>query len=365
MNIANSFTADKVCIHRTMRSTVKQPFIATRYETEKLIESIGYWVPADEIGIHESSTPKTNLKIAAIVEERLYQGLRQEAIMMLLTPHNWKATLQYAKPDLLLMESIWTTATGHWHMAQCPPSQERNQLIEIISMAKHMGIPTVFWITKNNVYHEHYKDFASHFDFVFCADPSEAEKMRKEGVHAELLLPCARQVENIDPGNRTIPILFDGWADLDKYTAELDFLKSLKTLGIKIIESRYQIIRRRAGVLSDYKEQLVGCVTRQGRLTALAATQHYLTFEKTLSTITTQQWMTLEAIGWGAVVFHVGGMDIDDLRYSIIRNLKNVDQIIPAISLEYENQAILIDKKLTFADRLVQIINAIHHQECT
>lgn len=363
MNIAKSFTAEKVDIHRTMRSTVKSPFIATRYETEKLIERIGYWVPTDEIERQECITPKTTLKIAAIVEERLYQGLRQEAIMMLLTPHNWKATLQYAKPDLLLMESIWTTATGHWHMAQCPPAIEREKLIEIVTMARKTGIPTVFWMTKNHVYHEHYKAFAIHFDFVFCADPIEVEKLRKEGVHAEILLPCARQVEN-DGENRTIPILFDGWADLDKFTAELDILKCLKPLGLKIIESRYQIFKRRINVLADYKEQIAGSVTRQGWLSVLATTQFFITFEKTLSTTTTQQWMALEAIGMGATVLHVGKINVDDPRYAIVHHEKNIDKIIPAMSLEYENQAVLIDKKLTFAERLIQIINSIHHQEC-
>ena len=363
MDIEKSCTAGKADIHRAVRSPVKPPYIATRYETEKLIERIGYWVPSGEIGIHESITPKTNLKIAAIVEERLYQGLRQEARMMLLTPHNWKATLQYAKPDLLLMESIWTTATGHWHMAQCPPAEERNKLLEIVSLARKTGIPTVFWMTKNNVYHQHYKDFARHFDFAFCADPIEIEKLHIDGLNSMLLLPCATQVENIKNQTRTIPFLFDGWADLDKYTADLDILKSLKPHGLKIIESRYQIFKKRAGFLADYKEQLIGCVTRQGRLAALAASQFYVTFEKTLSTTTTQQWMALEAIGLGAAVLHVGEININDPRYSSVSNLNNFDQIIPTISSGYNNKPSLLEKQLTYADRLAQITKTVRHRE--
>jgi hypothetical protein len=341
----------------------KPPYIATGYETEKLIERIGYWIPPGGIGPQENITPRTNLKIAAILEERLYQGIRHEAQVMLLTPNNWKATIQYGKPDFLLMESIWTTATGHWHMAQCPPAAERNKLLEVVSLARQKDIPSVFWMTKNNVYHEHYRAFARHFDFVFCADPIEAEKMRNEGVNAELLLPCARQVENIDRKDRTIPILFDGWADLDKYTADLDDLKSLKPFGLKIIESRYQIFKRRAGVLADYKEQIVGCVSRQGRLAALAAANCYITFDKTLSTTTTQQWMAMEAIGLGAMVFHIGEMGVYDPGYSIVRKVKRVDKIIPVISSGHDNQAFLIAKQLTFGDRLARIISAVRHQE--
>jgi hypothetical protein len=332
MNLAQSCNSGKADTHRAMPSPIKPPYIATRYETEKLIERIGYWVPSGEIGMHESITPNTKLKIAAIVEERLYQGLRHEARMMLLTPHNWRATLKYSEPDFLLMESVWTTATGHWHMAQCPPAEERNKLLEIVSFAKKTGIPTVFWMTKNNVYHEHYKDFARHFDFVFCADPIEIEKLLLDGLNSKLLLPCGTQVKYEKNPARTIPILFDGWADLDKYTADIDPLKKLKPHGLKIMESRFQIFKKRAGVLSDYKEQLAGCVSSQGRIAALTTAQCIITFEKTLSTTTTQQWMALEAIGLGARVLHVGKINVNDLRYSIVCNLDNFEQIIPKIS---------------------------------
>lgn len=363
MNITKSFTADKVDIHRRMLSTLKSPFITTRYETDKLIERIGYWVPSDEIGIHESSTPKTNLKIAAIVEERLYQGLRQEARMMLLTPHNWKAILKYSEPDFLLMESVWTTATGHWHMAQCPPSQDRNQLIEIISMARHMGIPTVFWMTKNNFYHEHYKTFASHFDFIYCADPMEAEILRKEGLNAKVLLPCATQSLYSENQIRSIPFLFDGWADIDKYTVDLNSLNKLKPLGLKIIESRYQIFRKRVDALPNFKDNIVGCVTRSGRLSALAASQCYITFEKSLSTSITQQWMSLEAVGLGSHVFHIGEIYIDDPRFSTVHHVNDVEQMIHELQSDSNNPPNLIDQKMTYADRLAQVENAIFHKE--
>jgi hypothetical protein len=363
MNLAQSCNSGKADTHRAKLSHLKPPHIATRYETEKLIERIGYWVPSGEIGMDESITPNTNLKIAAIVEERLYQGLRQEARMMLLTPNNWKATLKYSEPDFLLMESIWTTATGHWHMAQCPPAEERNKLLEIVSLARQKGIPSVFWMTKNNFYHEHYKDFASHFDFVFCADPIEIEKLRLDGLNSMLLLPCATQVEYVKNPTRTIPILFDGWADLDKYTTELNALKSLRPLGLKIIESRYQIFEKRRSFLTDYKEQIVGCVTRQGRLSALAAAKYYLTIEKTISTSTTQQWMSLEAIGLGAIVFHLGELKINDPRYSSVYNIKNIEQMLYEFQFNINKKPDLLDKQLTFANRLVQIKKAILHKE--
>jgi hypothetical protein len=264
------------------------------------------------------------------------------------------------------MESIWTTATGHWHMAQCPPAEERNKLLEIVSLARQTGIPTVFWMTKNYVYHEHYKDFASHFDFVFCADPNEAEKMRTEGVHAELLLPCARQVENIDQGIRTIPIIFDGWADLDKYTVDFNILNRLNPLGLKIIESRYQIFKRRAEVLAEYKEQIIGCVTRQGRLAALASSQCYITFEKTLSTTTTQQWMALEALGLGVQVAHLGNISSHDPRFTVVsktNDWEEFQQIIeekiypPIKNTENKDSYLLFNNTLTYADRVSRLIN--------
>ena len=84
----------------------------------------------------------TSLRIAGILGQRLTDGLCHECTMLLLLPKNWKQVLKYGKPDILLVESTWFTATGHWYMAQSVAGAEQNELREIIQKAKDLGVPT-------------------------------------------------------------------------------------------------------------------------------------------------------------------------------------------------------------------------------
>jgi hypothetical protein len=258
--------------------------------------------------------------MACVLEERLYQGLRFEGDLLLLTPQNWQQVLKYGKPDFLLMESIWETATGHWHMGQCPNAPGRDELLEMVSLAKKFSIPTVYWITKGHEYHEHYKDFSKNFDQVFCADPQEVRLLQTEGIQAEILLPCVQQAiynpfrHYADYNAFSLGILYDGWADLDRMTDDLTVLKEIKPYGLNIIDSRYQIFRNRLNVLPEYRDCILGCVSEQSRIQALRYAKAYITLDKTLSTQTTQQWMTLEAAASRLPVIHHGTFPENDVR---------------------------------------------------
>src|SRR6056297_1151120 len=163
-----------------------------RSDTDKVLELTQYWTPPVPPWQPLKKTLNSSLRMACLVEDKLYQGLRFEGEVMLLSPLNWRHALKHGKPDFLIMESIWNTATGHWHMGQCPNANGRDELLEIVFLARKLSIPTVFWFTRGCEYHEHYKEFAKHFDFVFCADPAEAESLRDEGIQAQELLPCVQ-----------------------------------------------------------------------------------------------------------------------------------------------------------------------------
>ena len=205
--------------------------IVTPSDSERVIELTDYWAPPVPFWKPLKKKPNSSLRIACVVEDRLYHGLRYEAEVLLLTPTNWKQLLAYGRPDFLLMESIWKTATGHWHMGQCLGSNEREELLRILATAQTMSIPTVFWITKGHEYHEHYKEFSKHFDYVFCADFIEAERLRSEGIAAEILLPCVQPATHNpfrhykDYNACDLGIIYDGWADLDRMTEDLCVLK--------------------------------------------------------------------------------------------------------------------------------------------
>src|SRR5690554_4098889 len=60
----------------------------------------------------------SDLRIAVVVSDGLFDSLRFEGNLMLITPDNWQRVLQHGYPDLLLVESTWDTVTGHWYLAQ-------------------------------------------------------------------------------------------------------------------------------------------------------------------------------------------------------------------------------------------------------
>lgn len=208
-------------------------------------------------------------------------------------------------------------------------------MIDIVRQFRAHSIPTVFWITKDHQYHEQYKDFAKHFDFIFCADSKEVELLKADGLTAELLLPCVqpalynpfRLYDHYNAIN--LNIIFDGWADLDRMTEPLAVLKKIKPYGLSIIESRYHIFRNRLLSLPEYKENLLGCVTLQSRITALKYAQVYITFDQTLSTQTTRQWMSLEATASRLPILHLGDLAGDDIRKGIaLEYLQEMDFLL-------------------------------------
>jgi len=323
-----------------MTSSVVAPppvFIARRNAPEKLLKRIGHWVPSVELSNDTSVPSQTRPRIATVLEERLYQGMRTEAELMLLTPHNWKYILRYGVPDFLLMESTWITASGHWHMAQHPQAREYQQLIDIIIESKKLGFPTVFWFTKGAEYHEHYKEFLQHFDHVFCADPRETDILHQTGIQAKTLLPCAPNVfyrsQKIlrRSHQKKIPVLFDGWADLDRMEKKFPALSAIRDQGLAIIESRYQIFHGRKNLLSQYKDHIWGCVTHKGRQALLQQANCYVSFATSLSTPTTQQWMGLEALAYGMHGLHLGKFSSADPRRGLFKSWESPSEFVDGV----------------------------------
>lgn len=305
------------------RPVSSMKFLDLRPSSDNILEKIGYWAPLVPAWEPLKKTLNSSLRLACISEERLFQGLRFEGELLPLTPQNWKWIIDYGKPDMLLMESIWSTATGHWHMGQCQASPHGRTLLEMVERARTLSIPTVFWMTKGHEYHEIFKDFSRHFDYVFCADPRAAELLRAEGVAAEVLLPCVQPAlynpfrlhehySALDLG-----FLFDGWADLDRLGDALAVLKDVREFGLAIVESRYQLFRGRAAALPDYKDNILGCVTPQVRLQALKYARASLSFAHSLSTRTTRQWMDLEAAACRLPVLHQGAFAAEDPRKDV------------------------------------------------
>jgi hypothetical protein len=306
-------------------------------ENDRLLEAISYWEPPVPHWEPLIDKKRSGLRLACVIGDRLYEGLRFEGEVMLLTPQNWQYILTYGKPDMVLMESVWETATGHWPMSQNMRSGKSDELLTILGRARQLSIPTVYWITSGHEYHPHFHRFAACFDLVFCADPVESEMLRSEGVAAEILLPCVQPLiynpyRFFDHYDRFhINFLFDGWADLDRLTDELSIMSEIKKYGLSIIESRNIIFKQRLEMLPGYRECILGCLTEMSRATLMRYANAYLTFDQTLSTRTTQQWMSAEAAAARLPVIHRGVIEEDDFRQGFVTDRCESDDFLDMV----------------------------------
>lgn len=342
--------------------------LSLRENTKIVINRILNWIPPVPDWVPTKKTRNSSLRFATIVEDRLFASLEFEGEQLVLTPGNWKQVLQYAKPDLLLVESIWIGCTGHWHMGQHHASPAHAELVEIVEEARRLSIPAVFWITKGVEYHEHYREYARHFDAVFCVDEREVERLIAEGIEACFLPPCV-QPALFNPfrfydhhGDIGLNVLFDGWAALDRETENLAVLEKLKPFGLGIIESRYQLFRNRLSVLPQYRDHILGCVDQATKQAVLKYAKSYVTVDSPMSSAITQQWMSLEAAACRVPVVHLGRLADNDLRRDfVIECLQEQDFLIEFVryhedELYHERVAHLswrtVNRKHTFSHRL-------------
>ncbi len=305
--------------------------IVSNYPPDKLIGLTKYWIPAIDHWTPLLADKRSTLRVAAVLEDRLYHGFDVECELMLMTPDNWQDVLDYGKPDILLMESIWQTTTGHWHLGQYPKApQETQELLEIVRAAKKNGIPTVFWMTKGHAYHEHYRRFAAAFDTVFCADPREVELLRCAGIEADLLMPCTQPAlfnpfrYYDDYHALSIDFLFDGWADIDRLPGIVERLDDIHRMGLSIIESHYRLFQRKAALLGKYNDSLLGCVNQNGKIIALKYSKCMITLDESLSSRVTRQWDALDALASRLPIIHWGTFSDDDMRKHLV--IENSDE---------------------------------------
>lgn len=307
-----------------------EPVLAVRRDSDAALGFVPWWSP-EVPPWAPMKDPNSNLRIACVVSDRLYQGLQFEGEVFLLTPSNWRATLEHGAPDLLLVESFWESATGHWNLAQAGFGPDAEELREVVATARRQGIPSAYWFTEDRAYHGHYHEMASHFEHVFCADVEEIDLLAKEGIEAEYLAPCVQPAlynpfrwseyyDALDLG-----VLFDGWGELDRFPDDFTVLEEmLQEHHLSIIESRYLMTWRQLKMAPEqYAGNILGCVTEKTRQLSLKYARVYATFDRTLSTETTRQWQALEAISSYLPVVHLGRFPDRDIRVGLAQAFEN------------------------------------------
>ncbi len=209
-----------------------------------IIENTCWWpeaIPPVEV---YKDVPNSSLKIAFIGDERLFFGLRHEGHLLLLTEKNWKTTLSYGKPDLLIIEPCLETCTEDFRHAMLPHGSQNNLIEDIICLARKLKIPVVYWQTLDSRYDPLFKKLSAQCDLRYYADPESLTVARKNGLTAKILLPCVQPaLHNRFHSSQSPPsynIIFDGWKEIIWDQDIEEILLGIQELGLNIVDGRFR-----------------------------------------------------------------------------------------------------------------------------
>lgn len=120
--------------------------------------------------------PHATLKIALVADELTRTCLGKECRVLDLTPDNFERALRRERPDLVFVESAWQGRRNSWkyRIAAYPEHPERNNhdLTRMVSAARALGIPAVFWNKEDDVHFDRFSESARLFDTIFTVDAS-------------------------------------------------------------------------------------------------------------------------------------------------------------------------------------------------
>lgn len=107
------------------------------------------------------------LKIACIMDDFTYASYEHEAVLLQLTPDEWREQLDTFQPEILFVESAWRGKDGLWGNQV---GHRSNQLVELVEWCRQQHIPTVFWNKEDPIHYETFLNTAVLFDHVFTTD---------------------------------------------------------------------------------------------------------------------------------------------------------------------------------------------------
>jgi hypothetical protein len=267
----------------------------------------------------------SSLRFAAILGDRLFQGIRFEGELLPLTPSCINAVLEFGQPDFLLVESVISSFDGYWNTSSSAEPDQQVMLASVVETARVLKVPTVFWLTVGNEQFAEYQKTAELFDLIACADSKLADHLVKEGRNAVYLPPCVQPIifnpfrHLNDQSAPDLNILFDKGTDLLEFDAVRSAIEGLKVHGLTILESRpAQGHGTRPMMDMVQTNHPFAFAAHETRLSALKNAKAYVSCGISTSTWVEQQWMALEAASCRMAVIHLGRLDSNDLLSDVM-----------------------------------------------
>ncbi|WP_407851520.1 glycosyltransferase [Bordetella petrii] len=123
------------------------------------------------------------LKLALISDELTALCLQHECEIRNISPLNYRVVFRYWRPDILLVESAWYGKGNAWKFKIASydghPKRNNDELRRVVTCARDMGIPCVFWNKEDGVHFDRFIQSASLFDHIFTVDANALPRYRE------------------------------------------------------------------------------------------------------------------------------------------------------------------------------------------
>ena len=161
----------------------------------------------------QATGPFSTLRVALVADELTRSCLLPECQVLDVTPQNAASVLRHKRPDLVFVESAWSGRRNRWkfRIAAYPDHPERTNadLRHLVTLARELHIPTVFWNKEDGVHFERFIDSARLFDAIFTVDASCVERYKAHvgpdvpvGVLPFAVQPVIHSFSGIDPNRK-------------------------------------------------------------------------------------------------------------------------------------------------------------------
>lgn len=175
--------------------------VIKEYQGENDFESV-QWNNRHEIDTHMKTIQDVkDLRIAVIMDEFTYHSYKYEANLLRLSFDNWKNEITSFMPHFIFIESSWHGNDSEWTKKIAFVTDEKHSYIKtLISYAKSLNIPVVFWNKEDPVHYDHFIETAKLCDFVFTTDLHKVESYKHDCNHENVaVLQFAAQPRTHNP----------------------------------------------------------------------------------------------------------------------------------------------------------------------
>lgn len=214
--------------------------------------------------------PFFNLKIAGILSDRLYQCIRLDSVLFLLTPTNYKYILQYGKIDLLLIESTIQSKIESWKFAQMAFGEENDILLDSIALAKKLSIPVIFWKTNSELSSPTLDCVIKKCDAIYqTSTKDKLSSGRKPDFLPEAIQPrLFHPLVHLSEKREKKFVIVDGVSNINQHNENIEILNRIEESDLLLIDSN-NIHLTNSDEIDKFSKNIIGYVNYNSRVDLL------------------------------------------------------------------------------------------------